>query len=94
MTHPILSPTRDNDEVIVRGVLTGVQQAGARYGLTMPRRELLAWVLSAVICSIQEGREAELVGLMRVFETGRPSQQGSDPGGDATAHLTVPEFAG
>lgn len=86
----VLSPTHaDNDVLILDGVLRGVAEAGAQYGLTQPRRDLLAFTLEVLIESLREGwddvfRET----LLRLPQMGRPSQPGGVRRGDT--HLSDP----
>jgi hypothetical protein len=79
---PLLSPTQvDNDVLILDGVLHGVEQAGARYGLTQPRRVLLAQTVETLIRSLREGWEAEFAQTLTTL-TGRPSHRQGRDGGD------------
>ena len=76
--HPILSPTHtDNDLLILEGVLAGVAQEGARYGLTAPRRDLLTVTLQTLLQSMREGWEAQFCAALQTLQAGRPSQPAS-----------------
>jgi hypothetical protein len=80
--NPILSPTHpDNDVLILEGVLHGVVEEGARYGLTQPRRDLLALTLQTLLRSMREGWEGDLAQTFTILQTGRPSPpHGRDDG--------------
>lgn len=87
--NPILSPTNDdNDVFILEGVLHGVAEEGARYGLTHPRRELLALTLQTLIRSLREGWETDLAHALTQLQTGRPPHPARPADGDP--HLSAP----
>ena len=87
--NPILSPTNDdNDVFILEGVLHGVAEEGARYGLTHPRRDLLALTLQTLIRSLREGWETDLAQALHQLQTGRPSHPARPAHGDT--HLSAP----
>jgi hypothetical protein len=89
MTHPILSPAReDMDALILEGVINGVQQHGARYGLSHPRRQGLMRTLEALRRSMTEGWEDEFLAAITTLQTGRPSQPTGGRRGDT--HLSDP----
>lgn len=82
--NPVLSPTHtDNDLLILEGVLAGVVQEGARYGLTHPRRDLLAVTLQTMLRSLREGWEVEFRTVMTTLQTGRPSHPVKGRDGDS-----------
>jgi hypothetical protein len=89
MTHPILSPARDDmDALILEGVINGVAQHGARYGLSYPRRRLLTQTLETLRRSMDEGWEDQFLAAITTIETGRPSQPTGGRRGDT--HLSDP----
>jgi hypothetical protein len=88
MTHPILSPAHaDLDALILDGVIRGVAQHGATYGLSHPRRHLLTRTLEALRRSMTEGWEAEFLAAVTSLQAGRPSQPGD---GHGHTHLSDP----
>ena len=95
MTHPIISPTRDNDIAILQGVLAGVEREGSRYGLTQRRRRGLALLLDTYLESLHGEWEEEFFDAVRVVlfahftRTGRPSQPESSDG-DHSLDLPAP----
>jgi len=91
--NPILSPAHhDNDVLILEGVLHGVYEQGAQYGLSHPRRELLALTLNRLVCSLREGWEEEFKALLYTLQTGRPSQPVSERRGDHHLSDTSPKL--
>lgn len=63
--NPVLSPTHpDNDALILEGVLAGVYDQGARYGLSKPRRDLLALTLQTLLRSMREDWEGLLADVL------------------------------
>lgn len=97
MAHnPVLSPTHpDNDALILEGVLAGVYDQGARYGLSKPRRDLLALTLQTLLRSMREGWEATFSATLTTLQTGRPSQPEDGPRrGDSHLPDTTPGLPG
>lgn len=94
MAHtPVLSPTHhDNDILILEGVLTGVTEQGAKYGLSKPRRDLLALTLEALIRSLQGGVDDEFRRLLTHTLAGRPSHPEGRDGGHAHVSTPPPEL--
>lgn len=83
--NPVLSPTHaDNDLLILDGVLAGVVQEGARYGLSHARRDLLATTLQTLMQSMREGWEAQFRAALQTIQAGRPSQPASERRGDTS----------
>jgi hypothetical protein len=73
---------------MLAGVVRGVAQHGARYGLSTPRRDLLALTLATLIRSLREDWEGTLGATLRAPQTGRPSQPHGGDGG--TPDLSPP----
>ena len=96
MSHtPILSPTHpDNHLLILEGVLQGVVDQGAKYGLTHPRRDLLALTLQVLLRSLREGWEAQFAILIGSIQAGRPSQPASARHGDPDLSTSTPKLSG
>jgi hypothetical protein len=95
--NPILSPTHaDTDVLILEGVLAGVHEQGARYGLSHARREVLARVLELTLLHVRLGTDGALLArlgelsadCLSLSQTGRPSHPAQ--GRDGDSHLSDP----
>jgi hypothetical protein len=90
----LLSPLHaDNDALILDGVLQGVLAQGARYGLTHPRRLLLAQTLETLLRSLREGWETEFAHTLTTL-TGRPSHPSRSDGGHPDLSPAAHELQG
>ena len=87
--NPVLSPTHaDSDVLILDGVRSGVYEH-ARYGLSTPRRDLLALTLTTLLRSMRDGWEADSAQTLRsLSQTAGPSHPQGRDGGDA--HVSNP----
>ena len=94
--NPILSPMhQDNDVLILEGVLAGVYEQGARYGLSKPRRDLLALTLQTMLRSMREGWEDQLTSALSTLQAGRPLHpEGPRRHGDSHLSDSPPRLQG
>lgn len=91
----LMTPTRDHDVDLLESVVTGVQEQGARYGLSYPRRRALARVLELLLFHIRAGTDAAFLHELEALPslTGRPSPpRGAD--GDADLSDATPRLPG